>query len=272
MIDWFARNGVAANLLMVVILVLGAWSMLERVPLEVFPEFERDIINVAVSYRGATPAEVEEAAVIRIEEAIADLAGIGSITSAAYEGTGRVQVEVEKGRDPRALLDDIKNRVDAVNTFPDEVERPIYSLQEFRREVISVVVSAELPEQELRRLGERVRDDLVSLPEVSIVDLMGVRPYEISIEVREETLERYGLTFNRIVEAVRRSSVDLPAGSIKTQGGEIMLRTKGQAYVAEDFARISILTNADGTRLLLGEIAEIRDGFEEEPLYARFNG
>jgi multidrug efflux pump subunit AcrB len=272
MIAWFARNSVAANILMASILMLGAWSVMERIPLEVFPSFQRDIVNIGVSYRGATPAEVEEAAVVRVEEAIADIIGIEKITSSALEGTGMIQVEVEKGRDPRALLDDIKNKVDAINTFPDEVERPVYGLQEHRHDVISVVVSADLSDQELRRLGERVRDDLVALPEVTIVDLMGVRAYEIAIEIKERTLERFGLTFDQVVAAINRSSVDLPAGAIKAEGGDIMLRTKGQAYNAEEFGRINVLTAADGSHLTLGEIAEIRDGFEEEPLYAIFNG
>ena len=272
MIDWFARNGVAANILMVAILLLGAWSMLERLPLEVFPEFERDEINIAVSYRGATPTEVEQAAVVRIEEAIGDISGIEHINSSAFESAGMVQVEVAKGRDPRAIMDDIKNKVDAISTFPDEVEQPIYSLQEFRREVISVMVAADLPDRELLQLGEQVRDDLVALPEVSIVDLMGVRAHEISIEIDEHTLERYDLSFDKVVQAIRRSSVDLPAGTIKSQGGEIMLRTRGQAYSANEFARINIVTANDGSHLTLGEIAKIQDGFEEEPLYALFNG
>ena len=271
MIDWFARNGVAANILMVAILLLGGWSMLERLPLEVFPEFERDQINIAVSYRGATPAEVEQAAVVRIEEAIGDIPGIEQINSSAFESAGMVQVEVAKGRDPRSVMDDIKNKVDAISTFPEEVERPIYSLQEFRREVISVMVAADLPDRELRQLGEQVRDDLVALPEVSIVDLMGVRAHEISIEINEQTLKRFSLSFDKVVQAIRRSSVDLPAGAIKSQGGEIMLRTKGQAYSANDFARINILTASDGSHLTLGEIATIHDGFEEEPLFALFN-
>ncbi|VAX06694.1 Acriflavin resistance protein [hydrothermal vent metagenome] len=271
-IDWFARNGVAANLLMVVILLLGGWSLLERLPLEVFPEFEHDAVSIGISYRGATPTEVEESAVIRIEEAIAGLTGIESIISTAFESAGMLQVEIEKGHDPRAVLDDIKNKVDAINTFPDEVERPVYSIQEFHREVISVVVSADLPERELRRLGEHIRDDLAALPEVSIVDLMGIRPYEISVEIREDTLERFGLTFNQIVAAIRRSSVDLPAGAIKTKGGEIMLRTKGQAYNTEDFAAIKLQSRVDGADLTLGEIAQIHDGFEENPVYAQFNG
>lgn len=271
MINWFARNEVAANILMVAILLLGGWSMLERLPLEVFPEFERDQINIAVSYRGATPTEVEQAAVVRIEEAIGDINGIEHINGNAFESAGMVMVEVTKGHDPRAVMDDIKNKVDAISTFPDEVERPIYSLQEFRREVISVMVSADLPDRELRQLGEQVRDDLVALPEVSIVDLMGVRAHEISIEINEQTLKRYNLTFDQIVQAIRRSSVDLPAGAIKSQGGEIMLRTMGQAYSAHEFSQINILTANDGSQLALGDIAKIHDGFEEEPLFALFN-
>ncbi len=272
MIDWFARNAVAANLLMITILALGAWSMTSRLPLEVFPAFERDVVNITVAYRGASPEEVEEAAVIRIEEAIADLNGIESISSSAFEGQGLVQVEVQKGRNPRDVLDDIKNKVDAINAFPDEVERPIISVQEFRREVISVVVAADLPEESLGQLGERVRDDLVNLPQVTQVELMGVRPFEISIELSDTVLERFGLTFQQVTEAIRRHSVDMPAGSLKTRDGEITLRTKGQAYRGADFARIPLFTRADGTRLTLGEAAVIHDGFEEESLFSRFNG
>ena len=270
-IGWFANNHVAANLLMAVIVFFGLWSLSTRIILEVFPEFERDMVTVAASYRGAAPAEVEEAVVVRIEEAIADLDGIEQITSLAYEGVGRVSIEVEKGR-AQELLDDIKNRVDGINTFPDEVDRPVYAVQEFRRNVISVVVSGNLPEDELRRLGERVRDDLLALPEVSLVEMQGVRPFEISIEVDDLTLARYGLTFDDVVNAIRRASVDLPAGSLKTQQGEILLRTKGQSYRAEEFERIPILASPQGSSLTLGEIADIRDGFEEEALYAQFNG
>ncbi len=270
-IAWFANNGVAANLLMGVILFLGIWSLLDRVILEVFPEFERDVVTIAASYRGATPAEVEEGVVIRIEEAIADLEGIEKIESTAHEGAGRVQVEVEKGR-ARELMDDIKNRVDAINPFPDEVERPVYAVQQSRREVISVVVSGNLPEEELRRLGEQVRDDLVNLPEVSLVEITGVRPHEISIEIDDHTLTSHGMTMEDLVTAIRKSSIDLPAGSLKTPRGEILLRTKGQAYRGEDFARIPLLTHVDGSQVTLGEIALIRDGFEEEPLFAQFNG
>lgn len=272
MINWFARNAVAANLLMVVILAIGGWTLATRIPLEIFPSFERDMVNVAIAYRGATPAEVEEAVVIRVEEAIADLEGIKKITSSAYEGAGRISVELDQGHDPRDMLDDIKNRVDSIIGFPADVEKPNYSVQEFTREVISVAVTADMTENELRRLGEQVRDDIAALPEVSLVELRGVRAYEMAIEVSEPTLDRYGLTFDQVVQAVQRSSLDQPAGSIKTSAGEILLRTKGQAYRADDFARISLLNRDDGTRLTLGEIATIRDGFEEEAKHTLFNG
>ncbi len=272
MINWFARNGVAANLLMIVILALGAWSVASRITLEVFPSFERDIVTVTLSYRGATPAEVEEAVVIRIEEAVADLEGIKKISSSAFEGAGRVIIEVDKGRKPRDMLDDIKNRVDAIIGFPTDVEKPIYGVQTRTREVISIAVSADLPEKRLRQMGELIRDDIAALPEVSLVELTGIRAYEMAIEVSEDTLDRYGLTFEQVLQSVRRSSLDQPAGSIKTRAGEILLRTKGQAYTAEDFSRITVLNREDGTQLSLGEIAIIRDGFEEEAMDTNFNG
>ncbi|MFK8067278.1 MAG: efflux RND transporter permease subunit [Gammaproteobacteria bacterium] len=272
MINWFARNQVAANLLMVAILALGAWSLSSRIPLEVFPSFERDIVTVTMSYRGATPTEVEEAIVIRIEEAIADLEGIKQITSSANEGVGQVMVEIESNLEPRDMLDEIKNRVDTIIGFPTDVEKPNYKIQSRTREVISVAVVADLPEKKLRDLGEQVRDDIAALPEISLVDLQGVRAYEMAIEVSENTLDRYGLTFDQVLQAVRRSSLDQPAGSIKTNAGEILLRTKGQAYNAEDFAQISVINRPDGTRLSLGEIATIRDSFEEEAKNTVFNG
>ncbi|MDA9982037.1 efflux RND transporter permease subunit [Gammaproteobacteria bacterium] len=272
MIEWFARNGVAANLLMIVIFFMGIWALTSRVPLEVFPEFESDVVNITMSYRGATPVEVEESIVIRIEEAIEDLQDVERIVSNANEGVANVRVELLSGANPRAVLDDIKNRVDAISTFPENSERPTYSTQRSKREVISVVVSADLPERELRELGERVREDLIALPLITQVELTAVRPYEISIEVSEQTLDRYQLTFDAVVNAIKSSSVDLPAGSIKTNSGEILLRTRGQAYVKSEFDDIVVLRETDGTRITVGDIATVHDGFEEEALYALLNG
>jgi len=271
LIEWFAKNSVAANLLMVTVLFLGGYTLMNRVTLEVFPEFETNVITITVPYRGATPVEVEEGVSIRIEEAIHDLVGIEQISSTSSEGSSSISIEVEDGRGPRELLDDVKNRVDAINTFPDEIERPLYKVDQRRREVISVVVSGDLSEHELRHLGEKVRDDITILPGITQVELTAVRPYEISIEVSEHNLRKYQLNFDMISNAISRSSLDLPAGKIKTKGGEILLRTKGQAYVRKDFEKIVILTREDGARLELADIAVINDDFEEEPLFALFN-
>jgi multidrug efflux pump subunit AcrB len=271
-IAWFAINGVAANLLMLLIICIGLGTLLLRTKFEVFPDISLDRVDIRMAYRGATPKEVEEGIIIKIEEAIQDLVGIEQMTSVAAEGSGSITVEIEDGFEPREILDDIKNRVDAINTFPVDTERPTFSLAKRTREVISVVVAGEIPERELRKLGERVREDLTALPEITQVELGEVRPYEISIEVSERTLHEYGLTFDRVVQAVRSSSIDLPAGAIKTRGGEVLLRTKGQAYNKADFESIVILTRSDGTRLTIGDIANVIDGFEEENLSAFFNG
>ena len=210
--------------------------------------------------------------VIRIEEAIYDLQGVEEIVANANEGAASVRVEVAAGHDPRDLLDEIKNRVDAINSFPDTIERPTFTLAVRRREVIAVAVAGNLPDAELRALGERVRDDLTALPGITQVDLEPRRPYEIAIEVSEQDLDAYNLTFSQVANAVRASSVDLSAGSIRTEGGDILVRTKGQAYIYEDFASIVLRTNPDGTRVTVGDVATVKDGFEENAVRVQFNG
>lgn len=271
MIAWFTRNGVAANLLMVSILFSGVYASLQSIPTEVFPEFELDIIEIGVEYRGSTPAEVEEAVVVRVEEAIQDLEGIKQITSSSVEGAGAVSVEVATGYKARNLLEDIKNRIDAINTFPDETEKPTIRISQRSSAVISVVLSGEMSEKDLRTLGEQVRDEISDLPEITQVSLGAVRKYEIAIEVSEHTLQQYGLTLDQVARAISNSSMDLPAGNIKTSAGEVLLRTKGQAYVGKDFEDIVLITRGDGTRITVGDIAVVHDGFEEEPLIATFN-
>ena len=272
MIAWFAKNGVAANLLLAAMVAMGVYALAYKIPVEVFPDIAPDIITVNVQHRGATPAEVEESVVVRIEEAIQDLEGIKEITSTSSEGSGRVSIEVDDGYEPRELLDDVKNRVDAINTFPNEIERPRIQLRQRRREVITVTIAGDLSEHDLHALGEQVRDEIANLPSVTQVVLGGIRPYEIGIEVSESTLRKYGLTFNSISQAIRRTSLDLPAGVIRSDAGDILLRTKGRAYVREDFEKIVVLTRDDGTHITLGEIAQVRDDFEEDPLFIRFNG
>jgi multidrug efflux pump subunit AcrB len=269
-IAWFARNPVAANLLAALIIVGGAISLIS-VRQEVFPEFSLDLITISVEYLGAAPEEVEEGVNVRLEEAIQGLDGVKKITSVASEGIGIVSVELLLEADSGRVLDDVKARVDAIDTFPAETEKPVIRELTNRRQVIGVAVSGSTDEGSLRHLSEQVRDELTALPEITLVELASVRPFEVSIDVSEATLRRWNLTFDHVAEAVRRSSLDLPGGSVKTAGGEILLRTKGQAHRAAQFEQLVVLTRPDGTHLRLGEIATIRDGFAETDQFARFD-
>ncbi|MCZ6746093.1 MAG: efflux RND transporter permease subunit [Acidobacteria bacterium] len=270
-IAWFARNGVAANLLMAIVIV-GGLMTIRSVKVEVFPEFDLDLVTVTVPYLGAAPEEVEESVCVRIEEAVEGLDGIKKVTSVASEGVGVVTIQMNLGADARRVVDDIKAQVDAISTFPEETEKPIITELTNRRKALKVAVAGDVDEKTLRRLAEQVRDDLVQIPEISLVELAVARPYEISIEVPEAQLRRYGLTFDQVAAAVRRSSLDLPGGSLRTTAGEILLRSKGQAYRGRDFEKLVLLTRGDGTRLLLGDVARVVDGFAETDQSARFDG
>ncbi len=273
MIAWFARNDVAANLLMLVIVGLGLHAALKEIPLEIFPDTSRNIITIEAFYRGATPAEVEQAVNLRIEEAVADIIGIDNLYSNALEGVARIRLELLGGYDPEAILSEVKNRLDVLKPqLPAEVETPTASILQRSREVISVVVSGDLAERPLRRLAQEVRDDITRLPEVTQASLAGARRFEIAVEVPRETLQAYGLTLNGIAGAIAAYSRDIPGGSIRTRGGEVLLRSLGQAYRAEAFAAIPVVTGEQGAVVTLGEIATIRDGFEENPIYALFDG
>ncbi len=269
-IAWFARNPVAANLLMVFLVVGGLLTVFD-VPSEVFPEIELDRIQVEVPYLGAAPEEVEEAVCVRIEESIQGIDGIKRITSTASEGMGTVVVEIALGADPRRVLDIIKNRVDAIDTFPAETERPIVSELIAQSPVIDLALSGTADEFGLKATAERIRNELSSLPAISLVEVAGARPYEISIEVSESALRRHGLTFDDVANAVRRESLDLPGGSVRGADGEILLRTIGQAYRGDEYENLVLLTRADGTRLLLGQVATVVDGFAETDRSARFD-
>jgi multidrug efflux pump subunit AcrB len=268
---WFAGNHVASNLLMGFLLFAGFLSLL-NVVVEVFPEFDVDIITVSVVYLGATPAEVEEGVCVRVEEAVASIEGIKRLKSAAQEGIGTVTIEILEDADDQEVLDDVKAAIDRIETFPAQTEKPIVALQDTRREVIRLVVYGDATEGTLKALAERARDDLMNLPEISQAEVTGVRNYEISIEVSEDTLRRHNLSFAQVANAVGQSSLDLPGGSVKTDGGEILLRTKGQRYRGLEFEKIVVLTRPDGTKLHLSDVATVIDGFEDSDTATRFDG
>jgi multidrug efflux pump subunit AcrB len=271
LIAWFARNGVAANLLFFGIIFAGLITA-STIKREIFPELASDIITISVIHPGASPEEVEESICIPIEEEIHDLEGIKEVKSTAVEGVGSVTAELLPGTDSRQLLEDVKTRVDAIEVFPEEAEKPVIQEIILRRQVIDIAVWGEADEVSLKELGQQVRDEVTNLPSITHATLSSVRPYEISIEVSEADLRRHGMTFDQVAQAIRRSSLDLPGGLIKTDGGEILLRTKGQAYRREDFEKVVLLSRPDGTRLTVGDVATVVDGFAETYQSARFNG
>jgi len=270
-ITWFTDNPVAANLLMLIFIAGGAIS-LASMHKEEFPNIEPGIVQIQVPYLGAAPEEVEEAVCIRIEEAIEGVDGTDRFMTVAREGMCSVMIEVLPEADVTTVLNDVKSNVDAISTFPAETEKPIVSSMQFRGQTITLAIHGDTDEATLKLLAEEIRDDISSLEGISQVAVSYARPWEISIEVSEQTLRQYNLTMTQVANAIRQSSLDLPGGSIKTLGGEILLRSKGQAYRGYEYEDIVVVTQPDGTNITLGEIATVRDAFQEGFLKARFNG
>ncbi len=270
-IAWMANNAVAANLLMVV-LIVGGLLVGRSIKQEVFPEFELDMVSITVPYPGASPAEVEQGIVLAVEEAVRGLDGIKRITATARESMAAVTVEllIDANRDKAAA--DIKAAVDRITSFPADAERPVVSLMTNRREVVSLVVYGQVDEHARRLHAERVRTDLLQHPRITQVELAGMRAPEIGVEISQETLRAHGLTLEQVAAAVRRSAIELPAGGVKTGAGEVLLRTDERRDEGREFADIEVLSLADGTRLRLGSIARITDGFVDDDRFAFYNG
>jgi multidrug efflux pump subunit AcrB len=269
-ISWFANNPVAANLVMILI-VMGGITSLPSIQQRSFPEIEIEVVSIAVPYLGAAPEEVERGVCVRIEEEIFSITGIDRVTSSSSEGACGVSAELVKNYPIDRAVSEIKNAVDGITTFPVETEKPIIQHYQFKRNAMQIALSGDASERALKLYGEQIRDEIAALPGVTQVELANARAYEMSIEVPEESLRKHGLTFDQVVQAVRSSSLDMPGGTIKAEGGEILLRAMGQAYRAEEFEHIVVLTREDGTRLMLGEVAHIIDGFEEDERSARFD-
>ncbi|MDE2794194.1 MAG: efflux RND transporter permease subunit [Gemmatimonadota bacterium] len=270
-ISYMARNGVAANLLMLFILVAGLFALRGLVQ-EVFPEISMDRVMVSVAYPGATPDEIEESIILKVEEQIEGVEGLKHIRSTVSEGRGSVVAELNLGEDLNRALDDIKAQVDRIQTLPAGAGRPEVSEITNRQSVIRLVLHGDVSERTLKELAYRTEDALSALPEVSYVETTGVREYEISIEVPMRQLRALGLTLGDIANAVRGGSLDLSAGSIATRDEEVRIRTAGQNYTQQDFEEIIVLSRADGTVVRLGDIAEVRDGFRDVDLIGRYRG
>ena len=272
LIKWFAGNHVAANLLMVLLLI-GGFMSITKTAVEIFPEIDPRAITVAVPYPGATPSEVEESINRRVEEAISGIEGIDRVRSTATEGSGIVTAELEDDADDRQVLNDIESAVASIPNFPpqDALDPEVVD-QEAQSRVVSIAIFGDVSERMLKETAETMRDDLTAMDGVSIVSVSGTRTYEIAIEVSEIALRRYELTFESVANAVRGFSVNLGGGLIRTDAGEILLRTDGQAYVGRDFESIVVRTQPDGTQIRVRDVATVNDGFEDVTLENVFNG
>ncbi|MCY4119956.1 MAG: efflux RND transporter permease subunit [Acidobacteria bacterium] len=269
-IAWLARNPVAANLLMVFIVVAGLVAATEIVD-EAFPQANLDVIGIDVPYLGAAPEDVEAGVVLRVEEAVRSIPGIRQIQSTASPGSASVLLSLELGADAERVLDEVTTAVLAITTFPAATEEPLIRKPVVRNQVLIIAISGAVDVATLKSIAEQVRDEVLTLPGVNQVDVAGVPPYEISIEVPEAALRAHRLTFDDVTDAVRRSSLDIPGGAVRSEAGDILLRTIGQAYRGAEYENLALLARPDGTRLLLGDVATVVDGFAETEQLARFD-
>ena len=269
-IAWMAGHPVASNLLMVFILAAGVFS-LANVVVEVFPDFDLGAVQVRVEYPGASPEEVEEGIIQKVEERVEAIEGVSQINSTASEGVGVVFIELNLGEDVSSRLDEIKAEVDRITSFPADAEKPEVTEVTSRSRVMEIAVHGDAPERTLKELANRIKDDLSSLPEISFVQTSGVRDYEISIEVSNDVLRAYGISLDDVAMAVRRASLDLPGGRVDTDDEEILVRVKGRNYNRDDFAKIIVRGSRDGSTLRLDQIATIKDGFQDADLVTLYN-
>ncbi len=270
-ISWFVENHVASNLL-VLFVIIGGIVVLTTMKVEIFPETALDLISIKTTYEGASPEEIEEGIILPIEDAISGLSGIKRISATAREGYGVVMVQVMRGWDVSRLLDDIKSRVDAITTFPKDADRPVVRQVTTKNKVVYLAIYGNVPPQTLKDVAQRVKEEITSLPQVSLATIYGARDNEIHVEISEKDLLKYHLTFPQVARIISSYSHDLPAGSIRSSAEDFLIRIKGRRYYARDFRDIPIITRPDGSEVLLKDIARITDSFEDSYIEFRFQG
>ena len=269
-VAWMAGHSVAANLLMLVCL-LGGYLSLRNIKQEVFPDFQMDSVVINTSYPGASPEEIEKGIILSIEEAVRGLDGVDEISSMAGEGSGSVTIDLLLGTDPQKMVQDVKSEVDRISTLPEDSELPRVQMVSHKHGVLSVILYGDAQNVVLHELAEQARDTFVQDPDITQVDVSGIPPLEIGIEISQENLERYGITLEDVATRLRNASVDIPGGGIKTDNGEILVRVKERRDYGRQFAQIPIITTADGSEVLLERIATIDDSFADTDRYSLYN-
>ncbi len=262
LVAWMVYNRVTPNLLML-FLILGGLFMSTRIKQEVFPEFVLDRISVQVSYPGSSPEDVEQGIVLAIEDAIGGLEGIKEITSTASEGSARVSAELEESADAQKLLQDIKQEVDRIGTFPDDAEDPVISSDSHKHQVLRLNLYGDASEGALREVVEQVKDRLLQTPGISQVEVSGGRDFEVKVQIPQEKLRMYGLTLSQVATIIRQSAVEIPGGKLDTASGEILLRIDNSRDWAREFSRIPIITTTSGTTVFLEDLAVVSEGFAD---------
>jgi len=271
LIGWWVRNPVAANLLMIGILLSGLLGFLsmER---EAFPQVKPYQAQIEVIWPGAAPQEVEEQIIVRIEQALEDLDQVNRIYATATEGMAQMQVTTFPNVDINGFLNDVKNAVDSVTSLPRDIENPRVRRTQFRQEMIRVALHGQISERELTRLAEELSHEMATLPWVSTIELFGVRREEVTIEVSEASLRRYGLSFAAVADAIRASSVNLSAGRVRTATGDVQIRARNLADTERDFGEIILRQTPEGGTLRVRDVARVIDGFEDNEILATMNG
>lgn len=269
-IAWMAHNSIAANLLMMLLLGGGIWSIV-TIQKEVFPQFLLDVVEVNVGYPGAAPEEVEQGILRPIEEALRGVEGVQQITSEAREGRGSVSVELIAGQPRMKVYQDIDQAVSRIQTFPEQIEQPEVRLRAKQKEVMEVVLYGPIDAWALRKLAEQLRDQLQSHDQITQVELSRAPAYVTHVEIPRQRLREYGLTLADIADIIRTSSQDVAAGSVQTTAGEVLLRVKARKQWAEEFASIEIVSGRQGPSVTLGDVATVRDGFEEFGFHSQFS-
>jgi len=273
MIRWFIKNHVAANVLMLSILLYGAYLSFFKLGVEVEPAMTFPQVTISIPYKGASPDAIESQIILPVEKALANLAGVESISAYARKDKATISVYVSDGVDVNDMKTEIESRVGRISTFPQNDDKPRYYIPDTAlwKEVISVAVYGDLSDTALLQAARKVRDDLTALPGISKVSIVGDNVKEISIEVRPDKLNAYGLTFNDVVSGIRRASVDVSAGAIKANGENVTIRSNNKAYTGEKFENL-IIKSAKGASIRVSDVARVIDGFAEKQKESKFNG
>ncbi len=267
---WMAGHSVAANLLMFICLV-GGLIMSFTIRQEVFPDFAEDQVQITVSYPGASPEEVEQGVILAIEDAVRSLDGVKEVSSTAGEGSATVLITALEDADSRELTEDVKNKVDQITTFPDDADEPEIMEVSHKHGVLDIALYGSLGERALRDKAEQLRDDLLQSSSITQVEMEGVRDHEIHVELSQAQLRRYGLTLADVSAAIAAAAVDVPGGTVRTEGGDILVRVKERRDWAWEFGSLPLITAADGSKVLVRDVAEVREDFEESNNYAVYN-